>query len=346
MTQTNDHHGAPEVDETAAESTNRRSLLRAAVLGGAGAAVGAVALSKTASADAEPGPLTLGETETNTSTTPTTLVHTPAAPRPEGPSSLSVAGAVPPADFPFAAQIGGYGDDDVPNGVHGSTTNAEGHGVVAASLADAPGAATDPANLPALGLVAANASHIHFTAGAVAGPTAGVHLPGELYVDADGTLWFSLPGATPTDPVRWVKLAGTTTAGAYHAINPARSYDSRKTSYAVNGVIAPNQNREISVADAHNQDSGAVTTANVVPAGATAALVNITVASPTDRNFVAVTAGNVTTYTTSLQNWDQGVTQIANSIVVPLSPTRTIRVHVGDQPGSTHVIVDVFGFYL
>jgi hypothetical protein len=327
-----------------AESTNRRSLLRAAVLGGAGAAVGAVALSKTASA-ADGDPILAGEVTESSSAT--TLDYGGPAVT-EGPSAFSVADGEPAADAPFPAQVGGYGNATVPNGVHGSTTNAEGHGVVAASLAAAPAADTDPANMPALALAAAAASHIHFVElpGAVTGPTAGVHVPGELYVDGDGTMWFSLPAVAPATTVRWIKLAGTTTAGAFHAINPARSYDSRKTSYAVSGPLAPNQSREIGVADAHNQDSGAVITANVVPAGATAVMVNVTVSSPTNRNFIALTAGNVTTYNTSLQNWDQGVTQIANSIVVPLSPTRTVRVHMGDQTGSADIIVDVFGYYL
>ena len=362
MTETNQNSDARETTEVEAESTNRRSLLRAAVLGGAGAAVGAVALSKTASAGDSAGTQVDGNAtelgETNTSAAPTIIDYTgtdiPADSK--GPSVFSAGGYVPSSDpttgIPFRAGVGGYGDSTVPNGVHGSTTNAAGHGVVAASLAAKAANATTAAPMPALGLVAANTSHVHFIvdpATAVTGPTQGTHLPGELYVDKDGTLWFSLPPATvttPPSPVRWVKLAGVGTAGSYHAINPARSYDSRKTSYTVSGPLAPNQTREISVADDHNRDSGAVTTANVIPAGATAVMVNVTVSSPTNKNYIAVTAGNVTTTATSLQNWDLGVTQIANSVVVPLSPTRTVRVHMGDQAGSADIIVDVFGYYL
>ena len=36
-----------------------------------------------------------------------------------------------------------------------------------------------------------------------------------------------------------------------HAITPSRAYDSRKTAYTVNGPLAPNTNRVVSLADSH-----------------------------------------------------------------------------------------------
>ena len=325
-------------------SNARRAALKAIALGGAGAAVGAVAFGgKTASAD-DPNDVTLGATKT--STAPTVIDYEGAAIT-EGPSVFTAADEVPAADAAFPAAVGGYGGNLVANGVLGTTTNASGHGVVADNVAAEAAADTDPVQY-ALGVAAWNGSHVHFIVDpttAVVGPKGGLHLPGELYVDAGGTLWFSLATATPGE-VRWVQLAAATSAGAYHAINPARSYDSRKTSYAVNGPLAPNGNREISVADDHHRDSGEVVAEDVIPEGATAVVVNVTVSSPSDKNFIAVTAGDVTTTATSLQNWDAGVTQIANSITVPLSPTRTVRVYMGDQAGSADIIVDVFGFYM
>jgi hypothetical protein len=339
-----------EADGAEPSDTSRRGLLRAAVLGGAGAAVGVIALGSKEAAAADDDPLLLGSSAAaganNTSQTPTTLVYD-GTELTEGPSVLSVSDAVPAADAPFPANVGGYGNALVINGVHGSTSETDGHGVVAANLAGASAAGT-PAPAAALAVASLHGSQIQFVElpGAVSGPTAGTHVPGELYVDGDGTLWFSVATAPGATTVRWVKLAGTSTAGAFHAINPARSYDSRKTSYTVNGPLAPNQSREISVADDHHRDTGAVTTANVIPAGATAVMVNITVSSPTNKNYIAVTAGNVTTTATSLQNWDAGVTQIANSVTIPLSPTRTIRVYMGDQAGSADIIVDVFGYHM
>ncbi|HSP30293.1 MAG TPA: hypothetical protein VLN74_17210, partial [Ilumatobacteraceae bacterium] len=280
-----------------------------------------------------------------------TLVHDPAAPRTAGASSLSVAGAVPAADAVVPAQVGGYGNADVANGLHGSTVNAAGFGVVAANLAASPAAGNTTDAVPtALALASLGGAHVRFVplAGAVTGPTPGDHVAGEMYVDKDGTLWFTVPAPTTTDAtaVRFVKLAGGTTTGSFHAIDPQRAYDSRQPAYAVKGVMAPNTNRVISVADGHNTNGGAVTTANVVPVGATAVQINVTAANMTAPNFLSVTAGDKTSTNTSLLNWSPGDIQIANSITVPLDAEREIRVYCGNQTGSTDVIIDVFGYYL
>lgn len=350
----------PTTDTENAELTasDRRALLRKIALGGAGAAAGAVLLSNgrvSAGAEGAPGTgntLELGEAESNTSVTPTTLVHDPASARTAGASSLSVAGAVPGATAPFPAQVGGYGNAEVANGLHGSTTAAGGFGVVAANLAPAPAAGNTSDPVPTgLAVASAGGAQVRFVGlpGAVSGPTPGDHVAGEMYVDADGTLWFTVPAPTAADAtaVRFVKLAGTPTSGSFHAINPQRVYDSRQPNYpaAIRGQMAPNTNRVISVADGRS-DNGTVTAANAVPAGATAVQINVTVANMTAPNFLSVTAGNVTTTTTSLLNWSPGDIQIANSITVPVSSAREIRVYNGNQAGSTDVIIDVYGYYL
>jgi len=154
-----------------------------------------------------------------------------------------------------------------------------------------------------------------------------------------------VPPPAAAGTVRFVKLAGTPTSGAYHGIDPQRVYDSRQTGYTVRGAMAPNSNRVISVADGRSAN-GTVTLANAVPAGATAVHINLTAAAMTGPNFLSVTAGDRTTTTTSLLNWSAGDTQVANSITVPVDATRQIRVFCGDQTGSTDVIVDVFGYHL
>jgi hypothetical protein len=344
----------PETTDTDLTPNDRRALLRKIAIGGAGAAAGAVMLSNgrvSAGVEGTGNPaLELGQAETNTSVTPTTLVHDPAAPRAAGASSLSVAGAVPAADAPFPAQVGGYGNADVANGVHGSTVNAAGFGVVAASLAPAAAAPADPVPT-GLAVASLGGAQMRFVPlpGAITGPTPGKHVAGELYVDKDGTLWFTVPAPTTADAtaVRFVKLAGTPTTGSFHAINPQRVFDTRQAGYptALQGKMAPNTNRVISVADGRSAN-GTVTLANAVPAGATAVQINLTAANMTGPNFLSVTAGNVSTTATSLVNWGPGDIQIANSITVPVDAEREIRVYNGDQTGSTDVIVDVFGYYL
>ena len=335
------------------EAPNRRTWLKNVALGAAGATAGAMAFGKNASAGDSAGTQIDGNAtelgETNTSAAPTIIDYTGPAIDPEtgaGPSLFSVGATVPAVDAVFPASLGGYGDDDVVHGVHGSTTNPLGYGVIAANLTSVAATGTEPAP-KGLAVASMHGSQIQFVqlADAVSGPTTGTHVPGELYADLDGTLWFAVPATPGGTGVRWVKLAGTTSAGAFHAITPSRAYDSRKTAYTLNGPLAPNTNRVVSLADSHTTE-GVLITADVVPEGATAAEVNVTVSSPTDKNFIAVTAGDTMTTATSLQNWDTGVTQIANSVTVPLDATRQIRVYMGDQAGSADVIVDVFGFYL
>ena len=338
----------PDTTETEPTPNDRRAMLRKLAIGGAGAAAGVVLLSNgTASAFAEPGALELGAAATNTSTTPTSLVHTPGIARTAGASTLSVGSAVPGPTTVFPANVGGYGNSLVANGLHGSTDQPAGFGVVVANLAPAAPSAT--ASVPTALAVASRGAQMRFVPlpGAVTGPTPGLHLAGELYSDADGTLWFTVPVPPPAvaGTVRFVKLAGTPASGAFHAIDPQRVYDSRQANYTVKGAMAPNSFRVISVADGRSAN-GTVTLANAVPAGATAVHINLTAASMTGPNFLSVTAGDKTATTTSLLNWSAGATQVANSITVPVDATRQIRVFCGDQTGSTDVVVDVFGYHL
>ena len=340
----------PDTTEDEPTPNDRRAMLRKIAIGGAAAAGGAILLSNgTASALPEPGALELGDAVTNTSTTPTYLVHTPSPARTAGPSTLSVGSAVPPPAALFPGNVGGYGNALVANGLHGSTDQAAGFGVVAANLATGPAAGNTTDTVPTALAIASSGAHVRLLAGAATGPTPGDHVAGELYVDAVGTLWFTVPAPTTADAtaVRFVKLAGTPAAGAFHAIDPQRVYDSRQAGYpaALRVAMLPNTNRVISVADGRSAN-GTVTLANAVPADATAVHINVTAANMTGPNFLSVTAGDKTTTTTSLLNWGPGDIQIANSITVPVDATRQIRVYCGNQAGSTDVVVDVFGYHL
>jgi hypothetical protein len=334
----------PDTDTTDLSSTDRRALLRKIAIGGAGAAAGAVLLSNGKASAADTDPITIGEE--NVGESPTFLTYNDASSALTEFSLLSVGEDLPndtDGNNVFPAAVGGYGKGDVPSGLHGSTINPAGFGVVAANLAPNPDGST-AATTKALA-IASSGAHVLFLAGAKTGPANGTHVAGELYVDKDGTLWFTVPGAT-AGTVRFVKLAGTPASGSFHAIDPQRAYDSRQAAYTVKGPLAPNTSRVISVADGHATDGGAVTATNVVPAGATAVQINVTAANMTAPNFLSVTAGDKTSTNTSLLNWSPGDVQIANSITVPLDASRQIKVFCGNQTGSTDVIIDVFGYYL
>jgi hypothetical protein len=234
--------------------------------------------------------------------------------------------------------------------VHGSTTEPTGYGVVAANLG---AAAADDTEVPpaALAVASAHGPHIKFVPlpDAVAGPTPGLHEPGELYVDADGTLWFTVPvppvAPATTPGVRFVKLAGPDTAGAFHALPVAkRCFDSRQG--AAPAKIAEGGTVPI---DLTKDTAGA---ASGFPAGARIALVNLTVTQTEGPGFVQLfaTGTPVADVQTSNINWFVDGTSIANSSGVPVDAAGSITARVGSSTtdtttARTHIIVDLIGYY-
>ena len=126
----------------------------------------------------------------------------------------------------------------------------------------------------------------------------------------------------------------------FRSIVPARVYDSRKGG----GVLAPNTSRVIAVKDGLDE-TGAVSTPNVVPAGATAIAYNVTITGNTAPNFLSVTPGDTASALASTINFP-GRIDLANASVVGIDSNRQVKVFCGDQPGSTHVVIDVVGYYL
>lgn len=127
-------------------------------------------------------------------------------------------------------------------------------------------------------------------------------------------------------------------------IEPARAFDSRQAAYTGGGLLAPNSAKLVYVGDGHNS-GGAVTVPNIVPAGATAVAYNLTVTGATGPNFVAVTPGDAASYTASAINFN-GASDVANAGIVSIDASRQLRVWNGDQTGSTHVIIDITGYFI
>ena len=104
----------------------------------------------------------------------------------------------------------------------------------------------------------------------------------------------------------------------------------------------------VSVADGHDPD-GVVTSANVVPAGATAVAYNLTVTQTAGAGFLSVTPGSPTAPssppTTSSINWSGDGANLANGLAVKLDASRQIRVRCGGG-GSTDFVIDVTGYYI
>ncbi|MFW2333598.1 hypothetical protein [Ilumatobacter sp.] len=162
------------------------------------------------------------------------------------------------------------------------------------------------------------------------------HARGEMRVDTSGTLWYCAVSGTPGT---WRRLAGSASAGAVHAIDPKRTYDSRFT----DGPLAADDERVISVADGIDVVTGNVSAFNIVPAGATAIFFNLAITQTTGAGFLQLAPGDATAVTASTINWDAGNVTLANGSFSTLDEDRQVKILCGGS-GSTEFIVDITGY--
>jgi hypothetical protein len=169
-----------------------------------------------------------------------------------------------------------------------------------------------------------------------------LHYLGEVALDQVGDLWACVGTGTPG---QWRKITGTTTAGAFHAISPRRVYDSRAAAPSP-GALAGGANRLVSVADGRDLATGAVTTADVVPAGASAITCNVTVVDTVGAGFLTVNPGGETVVQSAAINWSATGQVLNNGIVARLDTQRRLTIIAGGGAGaSTNVVIDVTGYY-
>ncbi|MFZ4811317.1 MAG: hypothetical protein ACOYL9_08250 [Ilumatobacteraceae bacterium] len=340
-------HTDPTTDDAAdgSDQHDRRALLRRAALVG-GATLAATALGSRQASAADGGNVVIGAV--NEGTNPTRVFYTGGPTYPAGPSVLSGGEAGSPLAPLFPAGVGGYGVNKVSNGVHGSTAVAAGFGVVAANGAAPADGTTAPKALALASLgsqvqfltpaqVAAAAGIANYPA--TIGPSKGTHVAGELYVDDEFNLWFAVPNGSA---VRWVKLAGQQTSGSLVTFPaPARILDTRPTGNRIPSGVTVTVSLKTTAGGA---DSG-------LPVGARAALVNLTVADTVGKGHHSAYSADVTTPTEhSSVNWDASGQERANLAVVTLgsasaSTERAIKLTSGGG-GSTHLIIDLLGYYL
>ncbi|MCU1394212.1 MAG: hypothetical protein JWM34_2640 [Ilumatobacteraceae bacterium] len=185
------------------------------------------------------------------------------------------------------------------------------------------------------------ASRLGIGAFTVAGaPTAGTYALRDIVGDQAGNLYSCVEAGSPG---KWRQI-NAVIAPQFHAVTPFRACDTRAGTPSP-GVVSAADVRQISIADARDLNTGAVTTANSVPAGATAITFNLTITDTGGAGFLAVTGGDATAYTASTINWTAAKQQIANGGVTPVNAARQIKVWHGGG-GATHFIVDVTGYYL
>ncbi|MFM2072702.1 MAG: hypothetical protein RLZZ623_2966 [Actinomycetota bacterium] len=166
------------------------------------------------------------------------------------------------------------------------------------------------------------------------------HVRGELDTDNNGDLWWC---TTDGNPGKWKKVSGTNVAGSFHVISPTRVYDSR-AALPTPGVLAGGASRVVSIKDARPDATGAVSTADIVPAGAAAIAYNLTISDTAGAGYLSVTEGDAAGFTASSINWSGSGQLLANGLVVKLDGNRQVKVFAGG--GSTNFIIDVLGYYL
>jgi hypothetical protein len=128
----------------------------------------------------------------------------------------------------------------------------------------------------------------------------------------------------------------------FHPLTPFRAYDSRWA--GAGGPIVANTSRTVSVKDAHDTNTGAVTTADVVPASARAVGYNLTITGTAGFGFLAITPGDDVTFGASAINWSSTGQDLANGGTVGVNAALQVKVFAGFT-GSTQFIVDVNGYY-
>ena len=162
------------------------------------------------------------------------------------------------------------------------------------------------------------------------------HARGELRVDSSGILWFCVANGAPGT---WRRLAGSTSAGAVHAISPKRTYHSR----FAEGRLATGDERVISVADGIQTGSNIVDAIGIVPVGATAIFFNLTITQTTGFGFLQLAPGDATQVTASTINWDTANQTLANGSFSTLDESRQVKILSGGG-GSTEFIIDITGY--
>lgn len=316
---------------------DRRSVMRGLLGVAAGAAVAAVALDP-GDAAAQTGAMQYGAAN-NSGIDTTTLIATVAGGRSLSVTNLGANG------FGFAGEAATvYGGHGTSFGVHMTSddTGIDVFGLQTGMYSQARyGIGVRGYSEQSYGLMTQGGKADAFLGGTLPAPIVrtDAHVAGELTRDTDGAFWACVANGVPGT---WRKLAGASTAGSLHPIEPTRVYDSRWPSGG--GLLVNGASRRVDVSAGRNLTSGAIEAPDLVPVNATALQYTITVADTVGSGFVAVTSAGATTYRASSINWSTAGQSSANSTMGKLTSPE-LRLW-GGGGGSTQVIIDVLGYYL
>jgi hypothetical protein len=152
-----------------------------------------------------------------------------------------------------------------------------------------------------------------------ANPDATAANPGDRRCGATKTGLRAVMASTVQDPT-----------SVYTPVTPTRRLDTRTGTGGPATAFGAGETRSVAM------------TGGTVPADATAAVVNVTVTSPSADGYLTVFPGGVSRPLASSINFRGGET-IANLVTVGLGPTGALAIY--NDAGTTDVIADIVGFY-
>jgi hypothetical protein len=184
-----------------------------------------------------------------------------------------------------------------------------------------------------------------------AAPTTGTWTQGAIVPDTAGHLWYCTVGGTPGTWKDLVNVAPDPivfpTTGTFTAITPSRVYDSRSPLPSIT-PLAAGAARTVSIKDKRDLTTGAVVTADIVPAGAKAVTANVTVVNTVGSGFLAVNPGGTVEVSAATVNWFAAGQILNNGVNLTINPaTREVTVVAGGSGGAaTDFVIDVTGYFL
>jgi hypothetical protein len=315
-----DRRAASPADAEA--SFGRRLLLRRVGTVAAGAAAASVAsgvLRPAAAGTGINGNMQIGAANvSNTANTPQTLLKVSSLAAADDAVFVVTDGTSATASR--RAAIAGLAGAQVDTGVVGISTDSSGGVGVLGQGRVALSAASNVTHLKLT-----DASGLFTNLPATTALLSSTSVGGEITLDQSLNLWLGVQGSG------WRKLAGPTSAGAFHAIDPWRLVDSRVTGGALNAGLS----RVIPVV-------GVAT--SPIPSGARAIVGTLAVVNTTSTGYLTITAGNVSSTPAASINWF-GASQILNNAFTSRLDSAGIKVF-NNSVGNTDFVIDVTGYYL
>ncbi len=175
------------------------------------------------------------------------------------------------------------------------------------------------------------ASNINVTGAGQSAPNSVIVPVGD---DGQVTIFTSGGGHLLADVFGYFEQTGSATAGRLIGVSPSRIFDTRpeKSDPGPKGKVSPDGTIEITV-----------TGTNDVPAtGVSAVVLNVTAANATARGFVTVYPGDEELPDTSNLNLTRVGESRPNTVIVPVSPTGTIKLY---SKSGAHLLADVSGYF-